>query len=79
MPSPKPVPLELSDEERQVLTGWTRRRTTAQALALALRSRIVLECAKGRSNRKAKLVGGGKSYACAFGPVPAGRAGVAGS
>src|SRR5436305_9140884 len=48
MPSPKPVPLELSDEERQVLVGWTRRRTTAQALAL--RSRIVLECAKGRSN-----------------------------
>jgi len=48
MPSPKPVPLELSDEERQVLTGWIRRRTTAQALAL--RSRIVLECAQGRSN-----------------------------
>jgi DNA-binding NarL/FixJ family response regulator len=48
MPSSKPVPLELSDEERQVLTGWTRRRTTAQALAL--RSRIVLECAKGWSN-----------------------------
>jgi transposase len=48
MPSPTPVPLELSDEERQVLTGWIRRRTTAQALAL--RSRIVLECAQGRSN-----------------------------
>jgi transposase len=48
MPSPKPVPLELSEEERQVLAGWTRRRTTAQALAV--RSRIVLECAKGRSN-----------------------------
>jgi transposase len=48
MPSPKPVPLELSDEERQVLVGWIRRRTTAQALAV--RSRIVLECAKGRSN-----------------------------
>jgi transposase len=48
MPSPTPVPLKLSDEERQVLTGWTRRRTTAQALAL--RSRIVLECALGRSN-----------------------------
>jgi transposase len=48
MPSPKPVPLELSDEERQVLAGWTRRRRTAQALAV--RSRIVLECAKGRSN-----------------------------
>jgi hypothetical protein len=36
------LPLELSGEERQVLEGWTRRRTTAQALAL--RSRIVLEC-----------------------------------
>jgi transposase len=48
MPSPTPVPLELSDEERQVLMGWIRRRTTAQALAL--RSRIVLECAQGRSN-----------------------------
>ena len=42
------MPLELSDEERQVLAGWIRRRTTAQALAL--RSRIVLECAQGRSN-----------------------------
>jgi transposase len=48
MPSPKPVPLELTDEEHQVLTGWSRRRTTAQALAL--RSRIVLECAAGRAN-----------------------------
>ena len=46
MPSPTPVPLELSDEERQVL--WSRRRKTAQALAL--RSRIVLECAAGRPN-----------------------------
>jgi transposase len=48
MPGPKPVPVELSDEEHQVLTGWTRRRTTAQALAV--RSRIVLECAQGGSN-----------------------------
>ena len=40
--------LELSDEERRVLTGWARRRTTAQALAL--RSKIVLECAAGRPN-----------------------------
>jgi transposase len=35
----------LSDEERSVLTGWSRRRKTAQALAL--RSRIVLRCAEG--------------------------------
>jgi transposase len=48
MPTPKPVPLELTDEERQVLTGWSRRRKTAQALTL--RSRIVLECAAGRPN-----------------------------
>ena len=48
MPTPKPGPLELTDEERQVLTGWSRRRKTAQALAL--RSRIVLECAAGRAN-----------------------------
>ena len=48
MPSPKPLALELSDEERRVLTGWARRRTTAQALAL--RSKIVLECAAGRSD-----------------------------
>lgn len=37
----------LSDEERSVLAGWARRRTTAQALAL--RSRIVLACAEGGS------------------------------
>jgi transposase len=48
MPGPKPLPLVLSDKERQVLMGWTRRRRTAQALAV--RSRIVLECAAGRSN-----------------------------
>jgi transposase len=45
---PKVEPLELSDEERQVLRGWSRRRKTAQALAL--RSRIVLACAEGGSN-----------------------------
>jgi transposase len=43
MPTPKAPPLVLSDEEREVLLGWSRRRKTAQALAL--RSRIVLECA----------------------------------
>ena len=45
MASPKLEPLVLSDEERQVLEGWARRRKTAQALAL--RSRIVLACAGG--------------------------------
>ena len=47
MPSPKLDAVVLSDEERSVLTGWSRRRTTAQALVL--RSRIVLRCAEGGS------------------------------
>lgn len=42
------APLVLSDEDREVLVRWTRRRTTAQALAL--RARIVLESATGASN-----------------------------
>src|SRR5512144_3035739 len=41
-------PLVLSEAERQILQGWTRRRTTAQGLAL--RARIVLACAGGGSN-----------------------------
>ena len=45
MPSPKLEPVVLTDEERQVLGGWARRRKTAQALAL--RSRIILGCAGG--------------------------------
>jgi transposase len=45
MPSPKLEPVVLSDEERSVLSGWSRRRKTAQALAA--RSRIVLRCAEG--------------------------------
>ena len=40
--------LELTDDERQVLQGWARRTTTAQALAL--RSKIVLACAQGAMN-----------------------------
>jgi transposase len=44
VPSPKVVPLVLSAEERAVLVGWSRRRRTAQALAL--RSRIVLRCSE---------------------------------
>jgi transposase len=47
MASPKLEPLMLTDDERQVLEGWSRRRKTAQALAL--RSRIVLGCADGAS------------------------------
>ncbi|MCF2530328.1 IS630 family transposase [Yinghuangia soli] len=46
-PGPKIPPLSLTDAQRAVLEGWVRRRSTAQALAL--RSRIVLECADGHS------------------------------
>jgi transposase len=45
MPSPKVEPVLLSDDERRVLVAWSRRRKTAQALAV--RSRIVLRCAEG--------------------------------
>ena len=48
MPSPKLVPLDLTDDERQTLEEWSRRRKTAQALAQ--RSRIVLACAGGDPN-----------------------------
>src|SRR3974377_2265797 len=47
MASPRLEPVVLTDEERQVLGGWARRRKTAQALAL--RSRIILACADGTS------------------------------
>lgn len=40
--------LKLTEEERATLESWTRRRTSAQALAE--RSRIVLLCASGKSN-----------------------------
>jgi transposase len=42
--------LELADEERAQLRRWARRRKSAQALAL--RSRIVLGCAEGLSNKE---------------------------
>lgn len=42
------VAIELSAEERETLLRWTRRRSSAQALAL--RSRIVLACAEGKAN-----------------------------
>jgi transposase len=42
------APLVLTDEERQTLERWARRRTSAQALAL--RARIVLACAQGATN-----------------------------
>jgi transposase len=41
--------LDLTDEEREQLESWARRRTSAQALAQ--RSRIVLACAAGADNQ----------------------------
>jgi transposase len=48
MPNPKLTELVLSEEEAETLKQWARRPKTAQALAL--RSRIVLRCARGGSN-----------------------------
>lgn len=42
------APLTLTETERETLENWTRRRKTAQALAL--RARLVLLCAEGLSN-----------------------------
>ena len=42
------APLSLAVEERESLESWTRRPTSAQALAQ--RARIVLECAAGNPN-----------------------------
>jgi transposase len=59
MPSPKAEPVILSDEERSVLLGWSRRRKTVQALAL--RARIILSCAEGGTNGEvAEAVGVGR-------------------
>jgi transposase len=48
MPNPVAVSIELSEVERDQLEAWTRRRTSAQALAQ--RSRIVLLAAEGLKN-----------------------------
>ena len=39
----------LTDEERDQLVRWSRRATSSQALAL--RSRIILACGEGLSNK----------------------------
>ena len=45
----RPIPaLQLAPEEREAMERWARRPTTAQALAL--RARIILACAVGRTN-----------------------------
>jgi transposase len=48
MPNPVAAAVVLSDDEREQLERWTRRRTSAQALAL--RARIVLLAADGLKN-----------------------------
>src|SRR5919107_26213 len=48
MPYRTPTALDLSEAERAGLQGWSRRRRTAQGLAL--RARIVLRAAEGLSN-----------------------------
>ena len=48
MGDPRLKPLVLSEDERRALENWVKRRSTAQGLAL--RARIVLACAEGRSN-----------------------------
>ena len=48
MPNPVAAVVVLSDEEREQLERWTRRRTSAQSLAL--RARIVLLAAEGLKN-----------------------------
>lgn len=56
MPIPTAVAIELSDEERALLEGFVRRRTSAHGLAQ--RSRIVLAAADGLSNGEiAGLIG----------------------
>ena len=48
MPSPYAVQIELTSGEREQLESWSRRHTSAQALAL--RARIVLTAAEGLSS-----------------------------
>jgi transposase len=48
MPFPVAVPIKLTEGEREQLESWSRRHTSAQALAL--RSRIVLTAAEGLTN-----------------------------
>jgi len=52
MPNPVAVEIVLSDAEREQLESWTRRRTSAQALAQ--RSRIVLLAAEGLKTARSR-------------------------
>src|ERR1044072_6297434 len=62
MASPVAVPIVLTDEERERLLAWSRRPSSAQALAA--RSRVVLACARapGESNGEiARGLGGSRN------------------
>jgi putative transposase len=50
MPNPKPLPVTLTDAERQELERLVRRHTVGQQIAL--RSRIVLSAAVGKNNTR---------------------------
>ena len=59
MPSTVAVAIELTDDERAQLESWTRRRTSAQALAL--RSRIVLVAAEGLNEHRDRRASSGSA------------------
>jgi transposase len=65
MPPNVAVGIELSGDERAQLEAWTRRRTSAQALAQ--RSRVVLLAAEGRKNTEiAERLGISRATAAAW-------------
>ena len=65
MPPNVAVEIVLCDEERGQLEAWTRRRTSAQALAQ--RSRIVLAAAEGLKNTEiAEQVGVSRNTAAVW-------------
>src|ERR1700733_2421763 len=82
MPSPKLVPLLLSDDKREALGALARKRTASQALAE--RARIVLACAEeggvaaptGVAAPDRDLAGVGPQVAGAVHRAPDGRAGT---
>src|SRR4051794_2366356 len=51
LPGPKPIPLALSEAERETLLGLLRRRSTSQDVAL--RARIVLACSNPQATNTA--------------------------
>jgi hypothetical protein len=76
MADPRLEPLVLSQDERRILENWAKRRSIAQGLAL--RARIVLACAEGRSNTAVAARLGVSRGAEVAGPVRGQAAGRAG-